>query len=238
MELLVNDRENCDEKLADARYIPSTSVVSKLRKAVIRELGDSSSIAAETCSKVTARELRMMLGKVPASTRWRPSKRRCIDNELKFSDTLVSPSGCLVVVNSMPKNGAVSDGGEVLQPLSVSNVAADRECEMVQGLSENVDCEMDRSSSDCSNVDNIQGGQNLQPNRLHLPTVERCLQFVDSFCERIKRGINSRPELFVPPISMMQLHVDSYPANDVGLLNALCVMGYNRTTTDCAPLTD
>lgn len=84
MELLLNHPESYDEKMADAHFVPSISVVTHLYKTVLRGLG--SDAVAGNCTKVTARELKLMMGKVTVpsvhSSKSRVKKRRLASSAL------------------------------------------------------------------------------------------------------------------------------------------------------------
>lgn len=79
MELLLNHPDSYREKMADARYVPSIATVTHLYRTVVRELG--SDVVAGSCTKVTAHELKAMMGEaVPPVRRSRPRtlKKHCV----------------------------------------------------------------------------------------------------------------------------------------------------------------
>jgi len=60
MELLLNHPESYREKMLDAHFVPSISVVTHLYKTMIHEVDND--IVANSTTKVTARELKAMMG--------------------------------------------------------------------------------------------------------------------------------------------------------------------------------
>lgn len=145
MELLLNHPESVDEKMTDAHYVPSISVVTHLYKTVLRELG--SDAMSSNCSKVTARELKLMMGKatVPSvqSSRSRVRKRRLPSSALvscatncEVAEVCPSPEPC--VANEVDSGSPASLGQPEPPVIDWCRDVVDEFCARVkQGIADN-----------------------------------------------------------------------------------------------------
>jgi hypothetical protein len=146
MELLLNHPESYHEKLTDAHFVPSISVVTHLYKTVLRELG--SDALSGNCSKVTARELKLMMGKVTVpsvqSSRLR-IKRRPLATGPPVNNTtncevaearIQSPEPC--VANEVDSCSPASVDQPVPLPIGWCRDVVDDFCNRVkQGIADN-----------------------------------------------------------------------------------------------------